>query len=73
MEVKIEKRGNVEGLSIFLPLESRPFPMSSTGKSLTIASSRGVKLTNVTVEGESLNVGVNAYINNRGFVKQPKG
>lgn len=72
MEVKIEKRGSVEGLAVFLPFEERPFPLSKSTKSFTVASTHGVKKTGVIVDGEALNVGVNSYITNRDYVKHPK-
>ena len=45
MELKIEKRGDKEGLAIWLPLEVRPFPLSDSGKSFTVATTRGIKMT----------------------------
>jgi len=72
MELKIEKRGDKEGLVIWLPLEVRPFPLSDSSKSFTVATTRGIKMTELIVEGEALNVGINCYIANRGYVKPEK-
>ena len=47
-------------LHIEIPLHA-PRP-SSSGKTLTVASSNGNKPTEATVNGQSVIVGVNAYI-----------
>jgi hypothetical protein len=61
MKVSIE--GNE--LVIRLPLTA-PTP-SATGKTLSVASSHGNKVTEAEVNGQKVTVGVNAYI-----YKQPK-
>lgn len=57
MTAKIE--GNE--LVIRLPLNATPTP-SSTGKTLSVASSHGNQKTEAIVNGQSVIVGVNAYI-----------
>ncbi|MES2923147.1 MAG: hypothetical protein V4819_16445 [Verrucomicrobiota bacterium] len=56
MNIKIENNE----LVIRLPLQA-PTP-SSTGKSLTVATTRGNVRTTATVNGKPVTVGVNAYI-----------
>jgi hypothetical protein len=53
----------IEGneLVIRLPLNSTPV-LSSSGKTLVVASSRGNKQTEAHVNGQPVVVGVNAYI-----------
>jgi hypothetical protein len=53
----------VEGefLVIRVPMNAKP-TISSTGKTLVVASSHGNKETEVVVEGKPVYVGVNAYI-----------
>jgi hypothetical protein len=53
----------IEGneLVIRLPLNEKPV-LSSTGKSLVVASSHGNKQTEAKVDGKPVIVGVNAYI-----------
>ena len=68
--MKIEIKGN--DLVITLPMD-KPFQLSGSGKSYTVASSRGVIKTDTQVDGKFLNVGVNAYIENENFVKPGKG
>lgn len=46
---------------IIIPV-NRPPIKSKTGKTLSVASSRGNKVTSVEVDGQNLIVGVNAYI-----------
>jgi hypothetical protein len=54
---------SVEGdeLVIRLPLHKPPQP-SSSGKTLVVASSHGNQRTDAVVEGQTVTVGVNAYI-----------
>jgi hypothetical protein len=56
---KITENGK-EFLIIKLPLQS-PTP-SSTGKSLIVATSGGIQVTPVIINGKPVNVGVNAFI-----------
>lgn len=59
MKVSVEKNE----LVIRLPMnDEKSLPVSSTGKSLKVASSNGNKATSVTVNGKTVIVGVNAYI-----------
>lgn len=53
----------IEGkeLVIRIPLNDPPRP-SSSGKTLVVATSNGNKLTEATVNGQPVIVGVNAYI-----------
>lgn len=65
IEVKIQKgaKGQKDKLVISIPMQE-PTP-SSTGKSLTVASTRGNMKTDVEVNGKPLTIGVNAYISSR--------
>jgi len=56
-------RATIEGndLVIRVPLNATPV-LSSSGKSLVVASSHGNQKTEATVNGQSVIVGVNAYI-----------
>lgn len=48
-------------LHITIPVTDPPVK-SATGKTLSVASSRGNKPTHIQVDGQALIVGVNAYI-----------
>jgi hypothetical protein len=48
-------------LVIRLPLNKTPVP-STTGKTLVIATSRGNQKTDAVINGQTVVVGVNAYI-----------
>jgi hypothetical protein len=50
-----------ENLVISIPL-AKPYQPSASGKSLTVASSRGIVQTAVQVDGKVLKIGVNAFI-----------
>jgi hypothetical protein len=54
---------SIEGeyLVIRVPLNPKP-TLSSTGKTLVVASSHGNKQTEVEIEGKPVIVGVNAYV-----------
>jgi hypothetical protein len=54
---------SIEGefLVIRVPLNSKP-TLSSTGKTLVVASSHGNKQTEVEIDGKPVIVGVNAYV-----------
>jgi hypothetical protein len=51
-------------LVISIPIESKPFPASSTGKSFAVASTYGPVATAIVVDGKPLVINVNAYIKN---------
>lgn len=48
-------------LIIRIPVQNPPQP-SASGKTLVVASSRGNKTTDATVDGKQIVVGLNAYI-----------
>lgn len=52
-------------ITIVMALETQPEP-SKSGKSLTVASTRGNFKSDVRYKGEPLTVGVNVYIRNVG-------
>jgi len=53
----------IEGEYLVIRVPMNPTPVrSATGKTLVVASSRGNKETEVQVQGQSVFVGVNAYI-----------
>ena len=53
----------IEGNELVIRLPLNPTPVrSATGKTLVVASSHGNKQTEATVNGQSVIVGVNAYI-----------
>lgn len=53
----------IEGdyLVIRVPMNAKP-TLSSTGKTLVVASSHGNKQTEVEIDGKPVIVGVNAYV-----------
>jgi len=54
---------SIEGEYLVIKVPMNPTPVrSATGKTLVVASSHGNKETEVQVEGQSVFVGVNAYI-----------
>ena len=57
--MKVTVEGNE--LVIRLPLH-RPPVLSSSGKSLVVASTRGNQKSEAVVDGQRVTVGVNAYI-----------
>ena len=57
MKVTIENKE----LVIRIPMQTPPQP-SATGKTLVVASTRGNKTTDVTVDGKQVVIGLNAYI-----------
>jgi hypothetical protein len=57
--VEVTKKGN--NLVITIPINQNPEP-SATGKTLSIASSRGNKETSVEIDGKKVIVGLNAYV-----------
>jgi hypothetical protein len=59
MNVKIEKQGSVQVLVIEMPISPRT---SASGKSLVIASTNGNQPTTVQYEGQTVILGLNAYV-----------
>ena len=57
MKVTIEGKE----LVIRIPMQTPPQP-SASGKTLVVASSRGNKVTEATVDGKQVVVGLNCYI-----------
>jgi hypothetical protein len=57
--MKVTDKGNT--LIIEIDKEKELLP-SSTGKTLTVASSRGNQPVGININGQALRVGVNAYI-----------
>ena len=57
-----------DSIIIEIPKNAKPV-LSSTGKTLQVASSHGNTPTNLIVDGQPLTVGVNAYIKNSAYVK----
>jgi hypothetical protein len=57
MQVTIEGKE----LVIRIPMQTPPQP-SASGKTLVVASSRGNKVTEATVDGKQVVVGLNCYI-----------
>lgn len=57
MQVTIEGKE----LVIRIPMQNPPQP-SASGKTLVVASSRGNKVTEATVDGKQVVIGLNAYI-----------
>lgn len=56
---KIEKQGNVEMLTVSLPISKRP---SASGKTMVVASTNGNQATTITIDGKPVIIGLNAYI-----------
>lgn len=59
IKVKIEKDGELEMLTVTLPITPRP---SGSGKTTVIASTNGNQPTTVTFDGKPIIIGVNAYV-----------
>lgn len=62
--VQIKKSGNGKVLVITMPLNEKlnAEAMSKSGKSYTVASTRGNKPAGVKVKGREVTIGVNAYV-----------
>ena len=58
--MKVEIKGGE--LIIRMPINKKPVPSKSTGKTLMIASSGGPKLTEAEFDGQQVTVGLNAWI-----------
>lgn len=52
-------------LTIQIPLEPKPYQLSPSGKTYSVASSHGNQKTAVMIEGKPLTVGLNAYISSK--------
>lgn len=59
VSVKIEKQGNVEVLTVSIPVVKRP---SKSGKSTVVASTNGNLATALQIDGKPVVLGLNAYI-----------
>lgn len=59
VKVKIEKQGDIEVLTISVPMIKRP---SGSGKTTVVASTNGNHATAAMVDGKPVIVGLNAYI-----------
>jgi hypothetical protein len=59
MEFKIVKNGKGSALQITLPLTDGE--MSKSGKSMVVASTKGIVDSGLKVNGKALRVGVNAF------------
>lgn len=57
--MQVEIKG--ENLVISIPL-AKPYQPSASGKSLTVASSRGIVQTAVQIDGKTVKIGVNAFV-----------
>jgi hypothetical protein len=57
--VKIEKQGNVDVLTVSLPISKRP---SASGKTTVVASTNGNQPTSLIIDGKPVVIGLNAYI-----------
>ncbi len=57
--LKVTLKGNV--LHIELPIDEQP-KLSSTGKTLVVASTHGNVNTGIEIQGKALMVGVNGFI-----------
>ncbi len=58
MALKVEQKDNKLYIEIDLEKPTR----STSGKTLVVASTRGNVVTDVTVEGKPVTIGINAYI-----------
>lgn len=60
LSVKVEGDEETGVLVIRIPLQ--PATLSASEKTLVVASTRGNKVTEATIKGKPITVGVNAYI-----------
>ena len=49
---------------ISIPMEKKPKP-SGSGKSLVVASTRGIYASDLEIDGKTVKIGVNAFIENK--------
>jgi len=56
---KIEKKDDIEVLTVTLPISKRP---SASGKTMIIASTNGNQPLSITIDGKRVILGLNAYI-----------
>lgn len=59
MQTKLTKEGNVECITVTIPISKRP---SASGKTTVVASSNGNQPTTLLIDGKPVIVGFNAYI-----------
>lgn len=59
VSVKIEKQGNVDVLTVSIPILKRA---SHSGKTTVVASTNGNIPTTAQVDGKTVTLGVNAWI-----------
>lgn len=62
MSMKVELSKDGKNLIITIPANTKNPSLSSTGKTLSVASSHGNIETECKVLGQNVRVGVNAYI-----------
>jgi len=55
-------QARIEGNKLIIEIEMQPPTVSASGKTLVVASSRGNKTTEATVNGQNVVIGLNAYI-----------
>ena len=58
MTAKITKQGNIEVLTIEMPISVRP---SNSGKTTVIASTNGNIMAGIEYDGKPVTIGLNAY------------
>lgn len=68
--MKIEING--DEIVFRLPI-NKPLKPSGTGKSLMVCTTNGIIATETLVDGRPMSVGINAFVSNPEYVKQPKG
>ena len=67
--MKIEEKGN----TLVITIDKNPKPtLSSTGKTLQVASSHGNTPTSLQIDGQVVVCGVNVYIKNPDYKAPPK-
>jgi hypothetical protein len=59
MTAKLDKQGNVDVITITLPISKRP---SASGKTIVVASTNGNKPAPIEIDGQTVIIGFNAYI-----------
>ena len=70
--MKAELKGN--NLVLTIPVnDAKNLPLSSSGKTFIVASTNGNVATPVTVNDQSLVIGLNAYIRNPDYVPPENG
>lgn len=59
IQVKIEKQGDIDMLTVSIPISKQP---SKSGKTMLVASTHGALPTVAQVDGKPVTVSLNAYI-----------